>query len=571
MKRQTGKKEDTRGLEKSLKDIAAMRDDDFLKESFKIVSFDPHDMTEKIIQFGKALLPQGEILYDYQEPFVYRTVYSLITSEGAQPTALFSRQSGKTEAVSFIIVTVMIIIPILAKLRDHDNEGTDIGARYPELDEFKTGVWVGLYSPQQLQVDTTYSRALNFIKNDSSVSVMEELDVAMATRSLNLTNGSMCVGQVCSKTSKIESKTWHLIILDEAQDSNDFVIMKSIEPMKSATNGTFVKTGSTGVDKNNFWDSIQTNRKEQRKFKDPRLNLHFESDYKAVIKGKRRAYDVTGKRKHLLWEIDVMDKLKRWGVQNEAFKLGYALVWAMETGMFITDSAYDRMINKRLGLVHTLKKEHKGWFICAGLDYGKDNNATVLTIGRSFYPKVDEFSTEPPHKQILCWIEIQGESYEYVHSTVMECIAHFGIEVIACDYTGVGKAPTDRIMFACGEAVKVIPVTFTRQSKSDMYFAWDNDIKANRFHVPANKETRDTAEYINFETQIKGLHKWYDGSFMVCEKGDGIDDRDDYCDSGALFVVAGNSEIEEESEVVEGNMFFDHTQPIYFTPGAAHW
>ena len=67
---------------------------------------------------------------------------------------------------------------------------------------------------------------------------------------LELSNGSFLAGQVASKQSKIESKTYDLVIVEEAQDVDDLIVSKSIEPMLSSTAGTLIKVGTTGMTKN---------------------------------------------------------------------------------------------------------------------------------------------------------------------------------------------------------------------------------------------------------------------------------------------------------------------------------
>lgn len=538
--------------------VGSSMDEEMYKKAFTF-SYDPHELTLKIMEFGKVLT--GIPLYSYQEPFCYRIIYSVITFEGAEITGLWSRQSGKSEAMAFTIDTLMVIMPILAGI-------------YPELKQFKDGIKIGLYAPQQLQVDTTYERALLRLKSGNAEMILGDIDAHMTSdRKLHLANGSYCQGQVASKTSKIESKTWDLLILEEAQDSDDFVVRKSIEPMTSATAGTFVKVGTTGTQKNNFWDSIQYNRVKQRTFRhDERMNLHWEFDYKKVIASKKEKYEETKELFHLHYQKDVMEKRAKWGEDSDAFKLGYALKWAMESGMFITDTQFDRMCNRRLSTVDVLnRKEKSSWHVVAGIDYGKDRASTIMTIARVWYTN-DEATTEPPMKQVLAWVDMGEINYNMQHETILDAILQWNIQVIACDYTGVGKPPTERLMQACGDSVTIVPVIFSRPSKSDMWVALDADIKNNRLIVPAHEKVRKTDEFINFDMQMKGLRKSYEGSYMVCNKGEGIGDKDDYCDSLALMITAANHELPTEAEIYLDNPFIPGSGvPFINNIKNAHW
>lgn len=78
----------------------------------KTVEFDAHDVTAKIMEFGKVLT--GISLYSYQEDIAYGIIYSVITFSGDVKTVLLSRQSGKSEVMAFVIDTLCVILPALA-------------------------------------------------------------------------------------------------------------------------------------------------------------------------------------------------------------------------------------------------------------------------------------------------------------------------------------------------------------------------------------------------------------------------------------------------------------------------
>lgn len=531
-----------------------LNEDDIIKELDKL-SYDPIELSYKLLKFGKVLT--GIPLYEYQEEFAFRIFYAVVSFENETLTGLWSRQAGKSETVAFVICTLIVIMPTLSKV-------------YKEFEQYKRGFRIGLYAPQQLQVDTTYDRTIERLGSENAQMVMSDPDFDITLnkgKKISLTNGSHVTGQVASKSSKIESKTWDLVIIEETQDMDDFVMQKSIEPMLTATAGNLVKVGTTGTQKNSFYEDIQHNRKRSIKIKDERLRYHFEYDYKKVIEYKRKQYLVDGNRFHMNYEKDVMKKREKWGGEDsDAFKLGFALVWAMETGMFMTDADFDRITDKRLGRAEYIQED---WYICAGLDIAKDSDSTVLTIGRSYYN--DDGLTEPPIKQIFCWIELHKESYELQHQILLQALIDWNVQVLYGDYTGVGRPVLDRLMASCGDHVTIVPYTFTTPSKSEMYFALSADIVAGRLRVPANRVVRKEAEYCNFETQMKGLRKSYNGGYMVCNHGTGIGDHDDYPDSCALFVMAANHEIPQDVEVSQTNPFYNNNRGLIPSHRNCHW
>lgn len=502
------------------------------------VSFDAHFITGKIMDFGKVLT--GIPLYSYQEEIAYRIIYSVITFEGSVLTVLLSRQSGKSETMAFVIDTLTVLLPALAKI-------------IPDLEQFSNGFRVGLFAPQSDQVVTTYSRAMTRLTSANAEMVLSDPDLLVSLESevrLNLSNGSFLAGQVASKQSKIESKTYDLIIIEEAQDTDDFLVTKSIEPMLTATGGTLVKVGTTGVTKNHFWYEIQTNRNHDRKIPDKRLRNHFEYAYKEIISARRHQFEIDHKKFHLNYEADILRKKERWGEDSQAFKLAYALVWDLESGMLISDKEFNTLLNRKLGF----QEPSTGDYVVAGLDIGKAPAETVLTIAKVWYTD-DPF--EKPYKQILAWVCLGGLDYEAQHHEILNYIVEYNISTIFADYTGVGKPVVDRLVYACGEYVNIEPYTFTAQSKSDMWYNFTSDIQTRRLIVPANRVVRSTSEFQKFEEQMKNCQKYFNGAYMVCEKSEGY--FDDMVDSCALMCLAANAQREAESELeVDDNPLFSN-------------
>ena len=502
------------------------------------VSFDAHFITGKIMDFGKVLT--GIPLYSYQEEIAYRIIYSVITFEGSVLTVLLSRQSGKSETMAFVIDTLTVLLPALAKI-------------IPDLEQFSNGFRVGLFAPQSDQVVTTYSRAMTRLTSANAEMVLSDPDLLVSLESevrLNLSNGSFLAGQVASKQSKIESKTYDLIIIEEAQDTDDFLVTKSIEPMLTATGGTLVKVGTTGVTKNHFWYEIQANRNHDRKIPDKRLRNHFEYAYKEIISARRHQFEIDHKKFRLNYEADILRKKERWGEDSQAFKLAYALVWDLESGMLISDKEFNTLLNRKLGF----QEPSTGDYVVAGLDIGKAPAETVLTIAKVWYTD-DPF--EKPYKQILAWVCLGGLDYEAQHHEILNYIVEYNISTIFADYTGVGKPVVDRLVYACGEYVNIEPYTFTAQSKSDMWYNFTSDIQTRRLIVPANRMVRGTIEFQKFEEQMKNCQKYFNGAYMVCEKSEGY--FDDMVDSCALMCLAANAQREAESELeVDDNPLFSN-------------
>src|SRR6185312_2937942 len=99
----------------------------------------------------------GHPLRKYQQPFARRMFESVIIGDGATITALFARQTGKSETVANVIATCMIMLPILAKV-------------FPDLlGKFSEGVWVGAFAPVDAQADTLFGRIVSRLTSDSAL------------------------------------------------------------------------------------------------------------------------------------------------------------------------------------------------------------------------------------------------------------------------------------------------------------------------------------------------------------------------------------------------------------------
>lgn len=514
-----------KGKKFSAEDIEAVAED-----ATKL-GYDPHEIAEKVLQFG--LMLTGIPLYDYQKETAYRIIYSIVALEGETITMLFSRQSGKSEVLAVVIDTLCVILPSLAKI-------------LPDLGQFKDGFRVGLFAPQSDQVVTTYSRALVRLESETAESILSDPDIAtelLYDAKLVLSNGSSLVGQTASKQSKIESKTYDFVIIEECQDMDSFMIEKSIEPMVTATFGTLVKCGTTGVVKNDFYYEIQRNQKRDRKVKDRRLRYHFEFNYKQVIKQKNAKFAEDGNRFHLNYGRFIEKQIDKRGKDSESFRLSFALIWALDSGMFLTDKEFAFITNRKKSRQYNVDDD---WDVRAGLDIAKDDASTVLTIVR--VEEGDPF--KPPKKTVLNWIELHGVNYESQHEIILQALLEYNIKILYGDYTGVGKPVIDRLMYACGTYVYIVPYTFSRPSKSVMWQALRADIEAKRLTVPAHPNVRESEEYQNFDTQMKGLLKYYDNGNLVAEASD-ESVYDDYADSLGLAILAGNEEIEQTLEVEE--------------------
>jgi len=214
-------------------------------------------LVDRTMQFMEVLV--GHPLHPYQEPLSRRIIESVIIGDGEEITGLAARQSGKSETIANTVATLMVLLPRLAVL-------------YPDLlGKFKDGFWVGLFAPTEGQAETLYGRTVTRLTSERALEILgdPEIDdetgrVPGVTKSIRLKkSGSTLTMMTANPRAKIESKSFHLVVVDECQEADDFVVVKSIAPMLAYYAGTFVKTGTPTTSKNNFYRAIQLNKRRQ--------------------------------------------------------------------------------------------------------------------------------------------------------------------------------------------------------------------------------------------------------------------------------------------------------------------
>ena len=260
-------------------------------------------LIEKIMDFLVVLV--GHDLHPYQKPLARRIIESVLINDGEEITALASRQSGKSETVADVVATLMVLLPRLAKL-------------YPDLlGKFKDGLWVGLFAPTEGQAETLFGRTVTRLTSERAIEIMDdpEIDDSTArvggvTRQIKLKkSGSTITMMTANPRAKIESKSFHLVVIDECQEADDFVVSKSISPMLAYYAGTMVKTGTPTTSKNNFYRSIQLNRRRQTG-RGARQN-HFQWDWREVAKVQPN------------YEKFIKKEMLRIGEDSDEFQMSY--------------------------------------------------------------------------------------------------------------------------------------------------------------------------------------------------------------------------------------------------------
>lgn len=468
----------------------------------------------------------------------------------------YTRQSGKTTSLVHTVESIMLFVTKL----------------------FDIPIEIGIFAPQKEQANTDFKRLKNalarskqelmVIDHDANRKAKEESNA----KTITLGNGSSCYIFPVTSTSKPESKTLHVIIIEEAQDINDKIVNEDIMPMGASTNAVVVRVGTAGSMKCDFYRDIQKGRA-------------YVMTYPEIAADRRRMYEATGDARHLVYERNIKSLIGQRGIMSPEIQKPYFNVWQLSGGMYIdTHQLIAGRINKpfenpkadetflqyrewykaavRRELVecdewaakHELTPEqyalYRAWLEhdhYFGLDTAKSTDQTILKIGRVIDNKLTIVRSVSGGR---------GTNYEDQFELLKAELSFFKIAAGSIDSTGQGDFMPDK--FERHTPHKIFRMKFSRQSKDIMYKAlyqkqingnlmyyWQDPIAAGvKMIAPGSELTLEQQTAIaseEFEDEFIDLEKRYVGEYMVVHHPDEEDAHDDHPDSTALMNFAYDS------------------------------
>ena len=468
----------------------------------------------------------------------------------------YTRQSGKTTSLVHTVESVMLFVTKL----------------------FKVPIEIGIFAPQKEQANTDFKRLKNalsqskqdlrVIDHDANRKAKEESNA----KTITLGNGSSCYIFPVTSTSKPESKTLHLIIIEEAQDINDTIVNEDIMPMGASTNAVIVRVGTAGSVKCDFYRDIQKGRA-------------YVMTYPEIAADRRRMYEATGDARHLVYERTVKSLISQRGIMSPEIQKPYYNIWQLQGGMYIdTHQLIAGRINRPFEYPagDETFKQYRTWYKAAvrrellecdewakehelsddqyatyrawleqdhyfGLDTAKSTDQTILKIGRVINGKLTIVRSVSGGK---------GTNYEDQFDTLIDELQYFKIACGAIDSTGQGDFMPDK--FERHSPYKIERVKFSRMTKDIMYKAlyqkqingnlmyyWQDPIKHGvKMITPGSALTLEQQTALaseEFEDEFIDLEKRYVGEYMVVHHPDEEDAHDDHPDSTALMNFAFDS------------------------------
>lgn len=377
---------------------------------------------------------------------------------------------------------------------------------------------IGIFAPQREQAKTDFDRLKTSLSKATQVTGWFNPQESNAN-TLRLENGSECYIFPVTPTSHPESKTFDLIIVEEAQSLNDHEFLNDVRPMGASTNAPIIYIGTAGYRICYFYRLLQK-----------KTALIF--DYLRVITDKRKMYELTGDASHLNYEVFVNEEKVRLGEESDEFRVPYLLEWKLGGGQFCTNEQLS-LLEGQGSRVYS-EKVSKCY---AGIDTAKNPDSTVVTVIRWYEKKDDKGKVIFNQKQLINWLELKGDNYQDQFDIILDFLSRYNIQAIAIDSTGQGDFMPDmfeRHTSWASEESGLYRVKFSSVSKDTMY--------KNLTVVIQNLLTRlpklETKEGERFKQQLLDLQKEYKGELLSVHHPNSPDAHDDYPDSWALAEYA---------------------------------
>ena len=469
----------------------------------------------------------GMELRPYQRELAYRLIESVIVADGDETTALWSRQSGKSQTIAIVVAGILVLFPKLAK-------------SYPEFERFERGMWVGMFAPTDGQSQLIYDKVKEILESDRAKQFFEDPEIDEATtttmKMLKLRSGSILRRQTANPKAKIEGASYHLIVVDEAQEADDTVVRKSIHPMLAAYAGSMVKIGTPSFHKGDFYKAIQHNKRRATNRGGKRT--HFEYDYKTV--SKYNPY----------YAKFIKQEKNRLGEDSDEFQMSYALKWMLDRGMLVTEDALDYLGDKSMPLV---KAWHRSPCV-AGIDVARVNDSTVVTVSWVDWDHPDAAGYR--EHRILNWLEINDTDWESQYYEILEFLDNYDLAFVGVDAQGMGGPVAERLGRLLGHRCEVVPLSSDSKAQSERWTHMIQLLQRNMIIYPGHSKARRTRVWRRFRQQMEDAEKAMKGNYMTVQAPDDSHDaHDDFVDSLAICCAMSMNDTVPEVESLEAPWF----------------
>lgn len=491
-------------------------------------------LVDRLVLIANEFMPEGDNLRPYQVEFARRIFESLITGDGATLTGCFSRQSGKSETLALITCVVMIFFPRLARV-------------YPELmGKYRNGCKVGAFAPVDEQADNLFGRISERITSTQAREILKDPDIdedlLVRGRIISLKCGSLVRKTTCHPKATIEGRTYHLILIDEAQGANKLVVDKKIAPMGTATNASMVMTGTPSYEKGVFYETIRANRRYHAA---GAKKNDFEYDWKTVAK-----YNPDYKKK-------IEKERDRIGEDSDEFRLSYRVQWILEKGMFTTSERLEALGDKSMqSFVYAYHRTP----LVAGIDVGRKQDKTIVTVVYVDWDNPDPFGLY--YHQVLNWLDLEGMEWEEQYFRIVEFLSNYNIWKVGIDVGGLGDVVAQRLKILMPQA-EIVELGSANSDQSERWKYLKQLIDHGQISWPAGAKLKNRKVYTRFIQEMSDLEIHFKGPYVLAEAPNTTNAHDDYPDSLAMACILSHLGDDDDGGQVEvsSNVLYGKGRP----------
>src|SRR5581483_3234683 len=473
----------------------------------------------------------------YQKPVARRIIESVIIGDGARITALASRQSGKSTTIGAALATCMLMLPRLAKI-------------YPNmrsLQKFSRGVWVGAFAPVEEQASIIFAKIADVFATEACKRIMADPEIGeksvvkgavITLRSC----GSFARRTTCHPKATIEGRTYHVIVIDEAQGGDNKTVNKSVVPMGTATRATYIFTGTPWYTTNFLYEQIKKNKRIKVKRGRNRQN-HFQWDWREVAKYVPD------------YKLTVQDAMLSMGENSDEFRMSYKIEWMTAKGMFTTEDVLSDICDtSQQELIRTWTASP----VIAGIDCARIQDRTVVTVLAVDWDHPDSEGFYPMY--ILNWLDLENVAWEEQYFRICEFLGNYHIFRCGVDTGGVGDVVIDRLRNLMPH-VDFVGCKDSSQEQSERWKYLSQVFDRRKLSWPYGAKVSQRRVIQRFMTEMGDIRKEFRGPYLKVEAPREADAHDDYPDSLAIACWMARAEQSQDSQVVvTDNIFYGRSR-----------
>ena len=324
------------------------------------------------------------------------------------------------------------------------------------------------------------------------------------------------------------------IAVGNCQGADDRIVARSISPMLAYNLGTLVKCGTPSTVKNNFYKSIQRNKRRQSARS--KNQFHFQWDWKDVSKVNPD------------YGRFVKKEMLRIGEDSDEFMISYQCRWILERGMFVSETVMDELADRSMEIV---KHWHKSPVV-VGIDPARKLDSTVVTVLWVDWDRPDEFGYF--EHRVLNWLEITGEDWEKQYAEIVDFLSNYDVYSVGVDTNGVGDAVAQRLALLMPRT-QVIPFTSSVKEQSGRFKHLQALIQRRMIGWPGHSRTRRLRVWKRFMQQMVDAERQYVGANFIVAAPNEAYSHDDHVDALAIAAALTIDETMPTLEVSQ-NPFF---------------